>query len=774
MTSALWDGTNGYVDHSDTDNLDHNVVVSLAKTADGATACTGLLISPRLVLTAASCKLDAKAGAAPYVRVGATTGSFTQVTSASSFLTSAANPAAEPSLSGQDVGLIVLKDYVFETARAKHPPLLAPTPTGSPAQDTSEPFANVVLTGWSPLNAGGVQSSLANHRQVIARDTISMWRYGRISTGNEPFWAIKPFTDQGTLKLGLAPGDNGAPLFTVDSSGGWNVIGIASIIGDPPDPNVRSQALPALGSDPMAGLRCSTDPSWSTPGSVTSCDAWVDVTASAVGAWLLANVRSTGLSHRWLSMHPPLRNATGRDQEHWIGDVDYAGPCDKVDDPDCDHIFTNNSDGSPRDNCPTVYNPDQTDTRDVGQGDACRSACAGGDVRQCPVPANGAATCDSTNQCGVACNTGYRACGGGCCPVATKIAVSSPVGVNAGVAKAGCALANGGVSCWQPLQQPWGAISQPAPVAGLTSGVTDISSSDYHTCVVANGGVQCWGRNTQGQLGNGTTTSSSIPVQVSSLTSGVTAVAAGSSAYLVDGEGSSTGEGSFSCAVVNGGVKCWGYNGHGQLGNGTTTSSSTPVSVVGLPSGATTVSAGGYHACAVVNGGAWCWGRNTGALGNGTMQDSSTPVQVTGLTSGVTAISAGSFAHTCAIVNGGLKCWGFNSSGELGDGTTNRTSAPIQVSGLTSGVTAVAAGDRYTCAVVNGAVKCWGWNWYGGLGDGTTTGSSTPVQATWLTSGAVAVSTSSFQYNCAIADGIQCWGNDGYLVPSTPRYLSGF
>jgi alpha-tubulin suppressor-like RCC1 family protein len=309
-----------------------------------------------------------------------------------------------------------------------------------------------------------------------------------------------------------------------------------------------------------------------------------------------------------------------------------------------------------------------------------------------------------------------------------------------------CAFTGGSIAC----------STTPVDVTGLASGVTAISGGLHHTCALTTaGGVKCWGANYAGQLGDGTTTDSSTPVDVLGLTSGVAAISTG-------------GYENHTCAVTTAGrVKCWGDNFRGQLGDGTTTNSSTPVDVIGL-SGVAAVSAGYGHTCALTTaGGVKCWGANYyGQLGDGQACGSDhclAPVDVTALSGSVAAISAGG-GHTCAITTaGGLKCWGVNANGELGDGQACGNSyclAAVDALGLTSGVASVSASNTNTCAVTTaGGAKCWGYNGDGQLGNGTFSNSYTPVDVTGLTTGAASVSLGIFDA-CALTTtgGVRCWG----------------
>jgi alpha-tubulin suppressor-like RCC1 family protein len=249
----------------------------------------------------------------------------------------------------------------------------------------------------------------------------------------------------------------------------------------------------------------------------------------------------------------------------------------------------------------------------------------------------------------------------------------------------------------------------------MSSDAIAIAAGGAHTCaVMRGGGVRCWGSNTYGQLGTGTTIDSSIPVEVSGLASEVHALAAG----LFN-----------TCALTSGGgVKCWGYAASGGLTDGPAAHSLVPIDITGLGSGIRAISTGYEQACALTTvGGVKCWGRNDGGqLGDGTTTESRTVVDVAGLGSGVSAVSVGLGGHTCALTAGGaVKCWGSDWHGQRGDGPDSQSLVPGDVSGLASGVRAITAGANHACALEgDGAVLCWGDNWYGQLGGGTECDSS--------------------------------------------------
>lgn len=121
------------------------------------------------------------------------------------------------------------------------------------------------------------------------------------------------------------------------------------------------------------------------------------------------------------------------------------------------------------------------------------------------------------------------------------------------------------------------------------------------------------------------------------------------------------------------------------------------------------------------------WAQTNRTRENAAPTGSTTPVQVQGLTSGVTSIAAGVNVHTCALVTGQVRCWGDNDYGELGNGPTTRSPVPVQVQSLSSSVTAIAVGVYHCCAIVNDEVRCWGDNSFGELGNNSTVNSFDPV-----------------------------------------------
>lgn len=283
----------------------------------------------------------------------------------------------------------------------------------------------------------------------------------------------------------------------------------------------------------------------------------------------------------------------------------------------------------------------------------------------------------------------------------------------------------GGLRCWGASHVN-GSLNESVLANELpdifASGVVMASVGGGSACAVLTGGeLKCWGRNLRGQLGDGTTNDSLTPISVTGLTSGVTSVSVGDV---------------HACALLDSGaVKCWGEGGSGQLGNGSSSSASTPTQVQGLTSGVVAISSGMDFSCALLDDGSVkCWGRGLeGQIGDAFNNFVLVPTQVSGLSGGVVAISAGD-THACALLaSGSVKCWGDNTGGALGDGTTNSANEPVDVSGLDAPVKAVATGSNLTCVLVDiNDVRCFGVNYYGELGNGTTEGSSVPVRVVGL------------------------------------------
>jgi len=183
-----------------------------------------------------------------------------------------------------------------------------------------------------------------------------------------------------------------------------------------------------------------------------------------------------------------------------------------------------------------------------------------------------------------------------------------------------------------------------------------------------------------------------------------------------------------SLVLNNGKAWAWGSNQSGQLGDGATIDSSTPLTVSGLDH-IIAVASGGAHSLAVTaDGKVWSWGANgSGQLGTGSNADSAVPVQVPDL-SGISAVAAGDMHSLALGSDGKVWAWGENSSGQLGDGTTVNRNSPVQVESLTD-IVAIAAGKLHSMALArDGTLWSWGGNYNGQLGDGTVANSTRPVK----------------------------------------------
>ncbi|WP_160295188.1 putative Ig domain-containing protein [Geobacter sp. OR-1] len=315
----------------------------------------------------------------------------------------------------------------------------------------------------------------------------------------------------------------------------------------------------------------------------------------------------------------------------------------------------------------------------------------------------------------------------------------------------------------------WGKSTlAPSLVNGLSDIVAVAEGGDHTLAQRLSGSLVSWGSNSNGQLGDGATYTRYSPVGVMGLAM-VTAIGGGGDQSLaVNNDGTlwkwgyflgggyatapiqensltnvtSVDAGAYHGVALrnDGTVWTWGYNSSGQLGDGTTTNRLTPVRINEL-SGITAIAAAkgslygvGNHSAALRNDGTvWTWGANSfGQLGDGSTESRSKPVEVAGI-SNVSAISCGEQFTVALKTDGSVWSWGYNGYGQLGDGTSTARTTPAQVSGLTN-VVAIAAGGNHALALKNdGTVWTWGRNNQGQLGSGTTTNNLTPTQISGLT-----------------------------------------
>lgn len=333
-----------------------------------------------------------------------------------------------------------------------------------------------------------------------------------------------------------------------------------------------------------------------------------------------------------------------------------------------------------------------------------------------------------------------------------------------------CALpAIGGVQCWGLNDSgQLGDGSQtdrhgPVQVTGLPDEpIVAIDAGEAFTCAqTAAGNLYCWGENIHGQLGNGTQQSSVVPLAVTNLSGPVESFSLGTA---------------HGCAIVSGGVvECWGYNGWGQLGDGSTFDRAVPEAVGGLAATSLieSVAAGQDHTCAATSvGDVLCWGDNFfGQVGDGTSHTRPLPERVFGLSGhgeprrGLALQVAAGATHTCALTTSRqVLCWGENISGQLGNPVLQSQRIPALVSELDEPIEAIAAGDSFTCATSSlGAAWCWGENTDGQLALGHTVDRSTPTQVTRLGSAVVEIGLGAFHACAALAtSGLYCWGDNFY------------
>ena len=336
---------------------------------------------------------------------------------------------------------------------------------------------------------------------------------------------------------------------------------------------------------------------------------------------------------------------------------------------------------------------------------------------------------------------------------------------------------------------------KPVQVVGLDGStpaktVTQMASrGSVHNCALtAIRAVLCWGHQYAGQLGDGVGMGGGTPRRATpGVVSGFDGSSVEKSAVYVT-TGSDT-----SCAIkLSGALFCWGDNRDGKAGLGSVSFVNRP-RMVGEFDGSTpqkrvvNVSLGTFSGCAVTEVGAvHCWGRNgNGQLGDGTTSGRSTPVASMSIdgsesSKSATVVSVG-HTNSCAVMeSGAVTCWGLASSGAFGNSSLKGnvlTATPVQgITGLTpsSRAVSITTSQYHSCALMaDGSVKCWGYSVWGQVGVGGTT--SSPIIPRGLNAASankrVKSISSSAYHTCVLqaSNDVDCWGGTGALKESSQQ-----
>ncbi|MCB0189625.1 MAG: hypothetical protein KDE31_35385, partial [Caldilineaceae bacterium] len=350
-------------------------------------------------------------------------------------------------------------------------------------------------------------------------------------------------------------------------------------------------------------------------------------------------------------------------------------------------------------------------------------------------------------------------------PVQVQGLASGVKSIAAGVVHTGALMTSGAVKCWG--NNYWYALGistldhSYSPTAVDVLGIEDaidIAVGNHQSCVLlADRTVKCWGWNAFGKLGIGSTDDSvATPTHV---------IDGATQRSLENVQAIAVSFNHHMCALVQGGLKCWG--GNAPLGTGSAISSTVPVDILPPGSGIVALDTGEKETCFVKrDNSVWCWGSKDNSVFTST-----TPALINTLPLSTTKITVGNNFACALLVDGSIRCWGgVQADGEnygyLGTATTGTSRAPIEIPGIGRDIADISAGSRHACAMAaNGEIRCWGYNQFGQLGDGVRPAHPLPQPlAVTRTTGPIVALAPGGHHNCLLTTGgiVRCWGANQY------------